>query len=236
MLHTEDYLRDILPGSFIFYQPKDIVSGDFYWIGKSENKIIIIAADCTGHGVPGAFMSMLGVAFLDDIVNRQKTIAPDSILNKLREKIMKALNQTGKKSEAKDGMDVAAIVIDPEKQVLQYAGAYNPLYIIQNNDMVQIKGDKMPIAIHHIMKPFTLHERKIYMQDTIYIFSDGFPDQFGGELGRKFMYKRFREHLYNLKELSMDEQKENLYQTFLQWKGDYEQVDDILVIGLRFLS
>ena len=233
VLPSSSIIEDIVTDHFILYLPRDIVSGDFYWIGRVDNKIVIIAADCTGHGVPGAFMSMLGVAFLNEIINKKKIFLPNKILDELRDHVIDALKQEGKVDEAKDGMDMAIITIDLDNDKLYFAGANNPLYMIQNGEMLQIKADKMPVAIHHKIIPFQMHEFNLKKNDMIYIFSDGYQDQFGGDDGRKYMTKRFREYLTELEKYPLSEQKERLYKEFQTWKGEREQVDDVLVFGIK---
>ncbi len=229
--HAEEFIQE----AFVLFKPKDIVSGDFYWVGRSgNNKLVVIAADCTGHGVPGAFMSMLGISFLNKIVNEKGISKPHSILNRLRENVIRSLHQKGSENEAKDGMDIALCTIDRTKMKLEFAGANNPLYLIRNNEAFITKGDKMPIAIFDDMSSFSTNEIDIQIGDAVYIFSDGFADQFGGPRGKKFKYKPFRELLISISQKPMSEQKEILNQTITDWMGDkYEQVDDILVIGFR---
>jgi serine phosphatase RsbU (regulator of sigma subunit)/ligand-binding sensor domain-containing protein len=233
VLPTSQDFTDLVPDSFVFFRPRDIVSGDFYWVGKVGNKVIISAADCTGHGVPGAFMSMLGVAFLNEIVNKDHIVQPDIILGKLREKVIEALQQQGISGEAKDGMDIVVICIDNSEMKLQYAGAYNPLITVRKKQLNEIVADKMPIAIYERMKEFTNHELAIEKGDLFYFFSDGFEDQFGGPEGKKFKAKRFRELLVEISESPMKEQKEMIEKTFEKWKGSQDQVDDIVVLGVR---
>jgi serine phosphatase RsbU (regulator of sigma subunit)/ligand-binding sensor domain-containing protein len=229
---SQDF-TDLVPESFVFFRPRDIVSGDFYWVSKVENKLIISAADCTGHGVPGAFMSMLGVAFLNEIVNKDHIVKPDIILGKLREKVIEALQQQGISGEAKDGMDIVVISVDYTEMQLNYAGAYNPLLMVRNKQLSEISADKMPIAIYERMKEFTNHEIKIEKGDIFYFFSDGYEDQFGGPEGKKFKGKKFRELLVEISSNPMKEQKEIIENTFIKWKGDQDQVDDIVVLGVR---
>ncbi|NPA44986.1 MAG: tetratricopeptide repeat protein [Chlorobi bacterium] len=225
-----NYIEDY----FILFKPKDIVSGDFYWMTRVDDKLIVTAADCTGHGVPGAFMSMLGVTFLNEIVNKDKVLQPSKILDRLREKVISSLHQED--GETKDGMDIAIAVIDTTKKELQFAGAYNPLYLIKKgeNEITKIKADRMPIGIHLKMNVnFTNHVIPYNSGDVIYLFSDGYVDQFGGEKGRKLKSKKFQELLLNIKDKPMAEQKEILDKFLLKWRGDLEQLDDIIVIGLR---
>ena len=226
-------IEEISKDYFIFYKPRDIVSGDFYWFGEVEGKVIVIAADCTGHGVPGAFMSMYGIAFLNEIVNREKIYSPDEILNTLRDKIAVSLNRGDDEFETMDGMDVAVMTIDKSTSKLLYAGAFNSLYLIRNEQLQTIYADKMPVAFYQKMDPFTLHKMDMKSGDCYYIFTDGLIDQFGGGEGKKFLAKRLRDILVEINELSMQEQLEQLEQAFTEWKGSYFQVDDILMIGIR---
>jgi len=234
ILPPEDFISRVIPDHFILYKPRDIVSGDFYWITHKDDKIIVAAVDCTGHGVPGAFMSMLGFAFLNEIVNKETELKANSILNQLRDYVKESLHQTGKEDEAKDGMDIALCIIDPDKQKLQYSGAYNPLYLIRDDDFISLKADRMPIGIHIIEKgSFTNHEIDIKKGDIIYIFTDGYIDQFGGPNSRKFKLIPFKEMLISIKDKSMSEQKEILDTEFAKWKGDHDQIDDVLVMGIK---
>lgn len=245
---------------FVLFKPKDKVSGDFYWWSVTENHTIVAAADCTGHGVPGAFMSMLGISFLREIVNKEYITHPGIILKRLRKEIIKVLNQRGVTGEQKDGMDISLISLNNETKLLQYAGANNPLYLIKrleddrlkdlenqssnlsifkssNLALVEIKGDKMPIAIYEKMSDFTNHEIQMQTGDMCYLFSDGFADQFGGEKGKKFKYKPFKQLLLENAEKSMPEQKIILEDTLFNWMSNaeqiYEQVDDIVIVGLK---
>ena len=232
-LPVEKFMQQVIPEHFVLFKPKDIVSGDFYWTTEKDEKSIVVAADCTGHGVPGAFMSMLGISFLNKIVNEKGITEPDKILNRLRKNVIQALHQRGKEEDTKDGMDITICTIIKNENKLQFAGANNPLYIVLNNEMHVIKGDKMPIAFYDHMKPFTLHELNINKNDIFYIFSDGFADQFGGPKGKKFMYKPFRRLLMEIHNEPMKKQKEILNNTIENWKKDLEQVDDIVVFGVR---
>ena len=240
ILPTSKMLKDDLE-MYIFYRPRDIVSGDFYWMSKKEDKSIIVAADCTGHGVPGAFMSMLGVAFLNEIVGRENEICANEILNKLRDKVVGALNQTSRLGEEKvfnkDGMDIALCVIDYPRMFLQYAGAYNPLILIRDKELMEVKANRMPVAYsdEYGNKKFTNHLIPLSPNDCIYMFSDGFTDQFGGceEKCKKYSKKRFKSTLLNVCELPMNEQKEIMEQTYDEWKGNREQIDDVLLVGIR---
>lgn len=232
-----EYFRD----SFILYKPRDIVSGDFYWFAQKDNLFIIAVADCTGHGVPGAFMSMLGVAFLNEIINKIAinihitALNADEILNQLREKVISSLHQSELKDEPKDGLDIALCIIDTEKKMLQFAGANNPILIIRKGEMIHLKGDKMPVSYHQRKDiPFSSQKIDLVDGDCLYLFSDGFVDQFGGSDGRKYMLSRFSEYLLGIHNLNMNEQKLMLESELNKWKGEQQQIDDILVVGFRF--
>jgi ligand-binding sensor domain-containing protein/serine phosphatase RsbU (regulator of sigma subunit)/ABC-type amino acid transport substrate-binding protein len=224
----------ILPEHFILFKPKGIVSGDFYWAVEKNDKIFVSAVDCTGHGVPGALMSMLGISFLNEIVNNSADQGPEEVLNQLRNSIVKALKQAGQVGEARDGMDIGILVFDKAQKSISFAGANNPLYFIRNGELTEIKGDKMPVGIYENMTPFVKHTFEIQKGDAFYIFSDGYADQFGGPRAKKFMYSNFKNLLLSIQEKTMDEQGEILNEKIESWRGDLEQIDDIVVIGLRF--
>jgi len=231
----EDMSRLGLDG-FILFLPRDIVSGDFYWIGKKNGKAITVAADCTGHGVPGAFMSMLGISFLNNIIGAAREVKANEILNELRAQVIKHLRQKGQEGEQKDGMDLALHIIDKENKKIEFAGANNPLILIRNEEIIQIKADRMPIGIHERAdEPFQNHEMEVFGGDVLYTFSDGFQDQFGGPENKKFMIKKLKELFVEISKKSMDEQKEILRTTFFDWMktGGTEQIDDVIVIGIR---
>ncbi|KPL17527.1 MAG: hypothetical protein AMS26_00070 [Bacteroides sp. SM23_62] len=218
---------------FVLYKPRDIVSGDFYWVSEIGHRIMIISADCTGHGVPGAFMSMLGVSYLNEIILNRGIIQPDQVINSLRDEVIRSLKQKESDSEIKDGMDICVCLLDPEKRTLQFAGALCPLWIISNGELSEIKGDKMPVAIHETMKPFTNHWIDLKQGDTFYIFSDGFADQFGGPNQKKYLSKNFKKTLGNLQAKTMYQQGAELDRIFEEWRKDIEQIDDVTVIGVR---
>lgn len=223
-----------LPHRFVLYLPKDIVSGDFYWLSETQGKIIVTVADCTGHGVPGAFMSMLGTAFLNEIVNKSKIFHPNEILNRLRTQVITSLHQKGELGGSQDGMDIAMYVLDMKNKSLEFAGANNPLLIFRNKELRIIKGDKMPIGIHtHAERPFSSHVMEIQPDDVLYVFSDGYADQFGGPDQKKFMVKQLKNLLFEIHELEMEKQREILENRFLEWKGKNQQIDDILILGVK---
>ncbi len=234
ILPDDNNFSVILDHFFIMYRPKDVVSGDFYWESKIGNEVIVVAADCTGHGVPGALMSMLGVTFLNDIVNTRKITRPSEILDKLREDVISAFHQQGsRKEEIQDGMDIAVCAINQENKTIQFAGANNPLILIRGSEVFQYKGDRMPVAISDRMIDFNNHVIELQENDQVYIFSDGYIDQFGGENNKKFMRKRLVSLLMEIKDEPMTRQKEVLVRSFDEWKGDNEQTDDVVMIGLR---
>jgi ligand-binding sensor domain-containing protein/serine phosphatase RsbU (regulator of sigma subunit) len=244
VLPDDSILGEVFSDYFIILRPKDIVSGDFYWMTVKNDMIVFTAADCTGHGVPGAFMSMLGVSFLNKIVNESGITEPSAILNSLRENVISALKQTGSTEDAKDGMDMALCSVDLNRNKLWFAGANNPLYFIRKEDgqlnFLEKKGDMMPVGVYSNMSDFICHEIDIRKGDTIYLFSDGYMDQFGGPDGRKFMKSRFRQMLLDHQESTMAIQKEVFNRTLDEWinfPGENQhrsgQVDDIILIGIR---
>jgi len=234
VLPSQVYIDEILPENFILFKPRDKVSGDFYWIRQINHYKIIAVADCTGHGVPGAIMSMLGISFLNEIVRKREIIQPAEVLNQLRKQIKQALRQTGKKGETSDGMDMALCAFDVKTNRLQYSGANNSLYLIQNGELTEIKADRMPIGYYPNEKPsFTNHEIQLKDGDIFYLFSDGFMDQFGGKKGFKYKVNNFQKLLSETHQKPMLIQKELLEQELENWMKGYEQTDDILVMGVR---
>jgi serine phosphatase RsbU (regulator of sigma subunit) len=234
VMPSEDIIVNLIGDYFIMLRPRDIVSGDFSWISQKRGLAIVVAADCTGHGVPGAFMSMMGVSFLNDIVNVDGIVHPDAILNNLRQKIKAIFETTGRDTKMQDGMDVAICTIDQKNHELWYAGAYNPLYIIREGALIEYKADRMPVGAHpKDNEQFTMHRVELKPNDRLYMFSDGYVSQFGGPNGRKFMAKPFKQLLLKTSTLTMAEQKTQLEDTIDMWQSSYDQVDDILVIGIQ---
>ncbi len=256
ILPPDKFINEILPENFIIYKPRDIVSGDFYIVSEKNGKIVIAVADCTGHGVPGAFMSMLGISFLNEIVNKAEDIQSDDVLNQLREYVTTSLHQTSKIGGSKDGMDIALCILDTTTNKLQFSGANNSLYLIFsskgglndrindfkkysiihsfNHSLIEIKADRMPIGIYvEKVQPFTSNELQLQKGDTLYIFTDGYVDQFGGEKGKKFKTRRLKQLLLNNQDNDMAKQQAILEKTINDWQGKLEQVDDILVMGIR---
>ncbi|MFO7851525.1 MAG: PP2C family protein-serine/threonine phosphatase [Bacteroidota bacterium] len=233
LLPSEKYFKSIIPDSFIFYKPKDIVSGDFYWLTKKKSKIFIVAADCTGHGVPGAFMSMIGVELLNKIILDQGIQQPSEILKILGRGLERTFNTTREvKSLLKTGMDMGLCAIDEKKGEMQYSGAFLPLYIIRDNKLTEIKGEKLTIGLMGELS-FKNHRMKIHEGDIIYLFTDGYADQFGGPNDKKFMYRRFRHLLLTIHKFPLKEQKMIINESMDTWKMGADQVDDMLVIGVK---
>jgi ligand-binding sensor domain-containing protein/serine phosphatase RsbU (regulator of sigma subunit) len=254
MMPSDKKVQSFLPNSYVYYRPKDIVSGDFYWGVSEGNRSLIAAADCTGHGVPGAFMSMISISALNKIVKENKILDPAAILNELRGDIIEDLTQgKGGASDTKDGLDIALLSIDYDNQIVDYAGAYNSLYIIKDHDidesdikldfkytifknrLVEVKADRMPIGISERMNQ-TFNTRRINLEegDMLIISTDGYIDQFGGIKGGKLMSRRFKEILLELPNNNLNYAYKILDDRFLNWRGEYEQIDDVLVIGICF--
>ncbi len=235
ILPPEDILKNILPEHFILYKPKDIVSGDFYWAEQWGKQTLIAAVDCTGHGVPGAFMSIVAANLLNEAVVEHGLTQPGAILNSVRKGLAKILRKKQDDSQIKDGMDAALISLNRENNELQFAGAYNPMWLVRNKQLIEIKADKIPIGVglHDEDKPFSNQTIQLQKNDCVYIFTDGYADQFGGEKGKKFKYSGLKEILINNSNDSMNQQQQVLLTTIEKWKGNLEQVDDILVIGIK---
>jgi serine phosphatase RsbU (regulator of sigma subunit) len=233
VLPRNEVFENLFAEHFIFFKPRDIVSGDFYWISQSDHRIILTAADCTGHGVPGSLMSMLGITMLHEIVNEKNILHSEEVLNQLRLSIARTLKQEGKIGEQKDGIDMALVIYDTKERRLEFSGANNPIYIVRNGEMLEYKGNNMPVAFYEKMSDFTRYTIEMKQGDRIYMFTDGFPDQFGGPQGKKFKYRPFKDLLLEIHERPMEEQQRILSLIFDEWKGDLSQIDDVLVIGLR---
>ncbi len=235
LLASEQLLQKNLKNYFVFFQPKDIVSGDFYWGAELPgNRFALVTADSTGHGVPGAIMSMLNISCLNEAIEGQKLKEPAEILNFTRSKIIKHLSNDGSEAGGKDGMDCSLISFDLEHQKLTYSAANNPIWIVRNNEMIELKPDKMPVGKHdRDSESFKQHEFELQKNDMVYALTDGMPDQFGGPKGKKFMYKQLKELLISISTFPLDNQKQKLQSEFTEWKSEMEQVDDVLLIGVR---
>lgn len=223
-----------IPEHFILFLPKNVVSGDFYWYHDFEDFMVIAVADCTGHGVPGAFMSMFGISFLNKIIVEEKIFDAAEILNHMRNDLIFNLDQRDKKESVVDSINISICIIDKETRNMQFAGAYHSVFCIRTGTIIELKGDRMPVGIYDKMKEsFTNQEFRLEKDDFLYLFTDGFPDQFGGSAGRKFMLNNFKELLLVIEDLEMVHQKNVLFETFKKWQGNNLQVDDVLVIGLK---
>jgi len=229
ILPPDKIIKEYLKDSFILYKPKDIVAGDFYWMEHKNNKVLFAAADCTGHGVPGAMVSVVCNNALNRSVREYGFVDPGKILDKTREIVIQEFEKSDE--EVKDGMDIALCSLDGN--ILQYAGAHNPLWIIRNGAIIETKANKQPIGKFDIQQPYTTHTFELEKGDTIYIFSDGYVDQFGGEKGKKFKTNPFRKLLISIQDQTMEQQRLIIDKTFEDWRGNLEQVDDVCVIGLR---
>jgi serine phosphatase RsbU (regulator of sigma subunit)/HAMP domain-containing protein len=235
ILPPNNLVKQILPESFVLYKPKDIVSGDFYWIDKKNEWCYFAAVDCTGHGVPGAFMSIVGYNLLKDILKNTDRTQPSIIMDKMNDGVANTLHtNTTSGKQTKDGMDMTLCALNYDTLELQFSGAFNPLYIIRGNELIQYKADKFPVGMFIGEKQnFTNHSIQLQKGDSIYIFSDGYADQFGGPKGKKFMAGNFRQLLSDVSKLPIERQKTMLNQTIEEWRGNLEQVDDILIIGVK---
>lgn len=233
LLTSENYFKKRLNDFFILYKPKDIVSGDFYWALEHKNVFYLIVADCTGHGVPGAFMSLLNISILNELIIEKGVLRPDLILNEARKEIIRSLNPEGG-DESKDGMDCILCAFDFKNNKLQYACANNSFFIVRDEKLIISETDKMPVGLSHDNeKSFALHEMDFKKNDQLFLITDGYADQFGGAKGKKFKYKQLQELLLKLSVKNTEEQKETLNNEFENWKGNLEQVDDVCVIGIK---
>ena len=231
MLPSQFVIREHLPASFILFRPRDIVSGDFFWFAEKDDRIFVAAVDCTGHGVPGAFMSMIGTQLLNDLVNKRELTHSDEILNELHDEVMRALKQ--EQTQNNDGMDMALCVIDKQTHQVEFSGAKNPLVYMQQGEVTVIKGDRYPIGGSQISRrePYQRHVLDLDETTTFYIYSDGYQDQYGGPDNKKFMTRHFRELLHRIHTLPMNEQLKELEKALDDWQGERSQVDDVLVMG-----
>ena len=234
MLPPISMLEEYLSDHFILFKPRDIVSGDYYWAREKDQKLLIAAADCTGHGVPGGFLSMLGVSSMNEIVNRSKELDPGKILEQLREIVIASMHQTGSRDEAQDGIEIALCVIDLKRKSMEYSGANRPLYLVRDGAVQHYRPDRMPIGIYEQDPvPFNKQTIKLKKGDSIYLFSDGYVDQLGGPLRKTFRAINFRKLLLEIQEQPMEKQKAILMEKMALWQGKVEQIDDILVMGIK---
>jgi serine phosphatase RsbU (regulator of sigma subunit) len=234
ILPPDEVIEETFAESFIFYRPKDVVCGDFYWFGKTDKEFVIAAVDCTGHGVPGALMTVIGNSLLNQIVSFSGVTKPSDILYQLDKKLHDTLKQHGG-DVASDGMDLAVCRYELGSNSISFAGAKRPFYLMRDHKLQEIKGSKAPIGryLKDYQKEFEEHTITLQKNDTIYLFSDGLQDQFGGPDGKKYMISRFRELLQKIQSLSMSKQKEYIEKEMSAWQNNYQQTDDMLLIGIR---
>ncbi len=235
ILPTDKQIKKFFPESFIFYKPKDIVSGDFYWFRRKEEEIFFAAVDCTGHGVPGAFMSIVGNNMLNQSLDRNGFNKPSEVMNDLSEKIRTSLRESEERFGVKDGMDLALCSFNISDKKLQYSGAFNPLFIIREGEILETKADNFPVGepFGYEFAGYKNHTIQMQTGDVVYTFSDGYIDQFGGHNLRKFMKKRFRNLLLDIYKKPLEQQQKELEEVFDDWKGDTDQIDDVLIIGIK---
>lgn len=228
-------VKKLIPDSVIFYLPKDVVSGDFYFVEQAGDYIVFAAVDCTGHGVPGALMSVVGFNFLYQAVAERHIYKPSEILTFLDDGVNNTLRQTGNESGVKDGMDLGVCTLNTKTLELQYAGAYNPMYYVKKGELTEVKADKLPIGsnIDGVADTYTNHVIQMEKGDAVYLLTDGYADQFGGPNGKKFFYKPLRELLAMHHNKSMEQIHQILLDTFVDWKGNKDQIDDVLILGVR---
>ncbi len=234
VLVSDQYLDRVMQDYFILFLPRDVISGDFYWAYQTpDEKLIVSAVDCTGHGVPGAFMSMIGHMLMNEIIIEKKEYRVDKILEKLRDGILNAFTGESGDVNRMDGMDVSLCVWDKKNNKLEYGGANTSLYFLRAGELEEIKGDRQPVGYYPHYKPFSTHSIDLEPSDVFYLFSDGFMDQFGGKEGKRLKHKAFKDHLLALNKLPMADQKVKLGALFQDWKGEFDQVDDVCLIGVR---
>ena len=228
------FLRGYLQDYFILFLPRDIVSGDFYYAFTNRQKMCLAAGDCTGHGVPGALLSILGISFLNEIMQSGTSLNANRILNLMREKVMKALHQTGYGARTKDSIDIGLCVVDCFSGKMQFAGANRPLIMVRNGELTEFKPDKMTIGVAPVREtPFTNIVIETMPGDSFYLYSDGFSDQFGEVTNKKFKHAQFKRLIESFKDLPMSQQKEYFEKVFMDWKGNTQQVDDVLIFGFK---
>lgn len=248
LLKSDSHVSSHLPENSVLFIPKDIVSGDFYWVHEKDNFLYLAVADCTGHGVPGGFLTMLGSSFLNEIISSSGLAKPGKILDELRNRIVSELSQTGDIGENRDGMDISMLRLNLKTNEISWAGANNPFWLIpksvsdflernpgysENEGFIEIKANKEPIGHYWKMTPFTNHEMKLSKGDTFFLFSDGYADQFGGDKGRKFKQKNLKSLLLKSKSMELEAIKQKLHSEYIEWKGETEQIDDICIMSVR---
>lgn len=235
LLPADHHIRKIFPDHFIFYRPKHIVSGDFYWVSENGHRSFIVAADCTGHGVPGALMSMIGLELLQKIFNEMKVYSSDEILLTLNRELESSFSrEEDGRALIKDGIEMSICVIDREKMIMEFSGAFLPIYIVRDDRLYEIKGDKINVG-QTFDEDVSFNRSSFSLQrgDLLYLFSDGYADQFGGPDNKKFMYRRLRHILLTISKYPLPDQHRILEETITSWMGDFEQIDDMMIIGVK---
>jgi serine phosphatase RsbU (regulator of sigma subunit) len=234
LMPDPELLKAVFSDYFVLFLPRDIVSGDFYYVMRNRSFLCVAAGDCTGHGVPGALLSILGISFLNEILQSRSDMKANRVLNLMREMIMKALHQTGDKAVSKDSIDIGLVIIDCKTGAIQFSGANRPLIRVRNGEITEFRPDKMTIGLAPLKEhPFTNQPIEALKGDTFYLFSDGYSDQFGELTDKKFKHKNLKSVISSVAGLPMINQKEILESTFLEWKGHTQQIDDILVLGFQ---
>jgi serine phosphatase RsbU (regulator of sigma subunit) len=229
LLAHDQFLNDNIPDHFVYFNPKDIVSGDFYWATKVDSKFYLATCDSTGHGIPGAFMSLLNIGFLSEAINEKDITSPDKVFDYVRMKLTGTISRDGQK----DGFDGILVCFDQATKQITYAAANNAPVLINNGSFIELPADRMPVGLGERKENFSLFTIEAKPGDVLYLYTDGYADQFGGPKGKKFKYKQLNELLVEIHSKSSSEQQEALKHTFDEWKGNLEQVDDVCVIGIR---
>ena len=228
LLANKEFMDENIKDNFVFYKPKDIVSGDFYWATQHHNKFYLAVCDSTGHGVPGAFMSLLNIGFLNEAIKEKNIEQPNEILNHVRHRLIESISNNGQ-----DGMDAILVCFDKINKTITYAAANNQPFIVRGNELLVLPKDKMPVGKGENTKSFTLHTIDLKENDTLYLYTDGYADQFGGEKGKKFKSKQLQDLLVSIANQPMEIQKQKLNDSFKNWKGLLEQVDDVCIVGIK---
>jgi serine phosphatase RsbU (regulator of sigma subunit) len=235
LLTSERTLQEILPDHFILFRPREIVSGDFYWVYRKGEQVLFASVDCTGHGVPGAFMSILGLSLLNNLIRETQTPEAGDLLNRLRVKMIHALRQDDQEQDNRDRMDISLCIWDKNQHKLQYAGAYQPLYLLREGELLEYKADRLPVGVDsRLDQTFTTHHIPVEAGDMVCLFTDGYPDQLSYDQMEKMKIGRFKELIREISTLNPPEQKIKLEEYFDRWKGPNPQTDDVLVMGVKF--